>query len=618
MARQLRRTNLIGVFLFFACLLCLPTPAVARARTVLVYMAGDNDLSDDAKADFAMLRRLRPTEDLAFAVQCDTDSPEPAQRYLATESSCRSEAIEEPDSSKSKTLIDFLEWGRSQAPADAYFLVIWGHGYGWKGLLRDYTSMEDLSLPQFAFALKRGMGTDGDRLEAVVFDACEMASLETAYEIRKLARYAVFSQMPIPDRGLPYDAWLGWLHDHPEATTERLLRRLVLSYVRMHSGKAGDAFEGGVAMSAVRLGRIDALMESMGKLVSALQQSYSLPRDFYEAPASGKTGWYRWDLLNLLETLPEYAYDDGVDEATGELRKLLAHPGKGKEDVPSELRLCHDRPGTVLWTCDEWKNVYEEALSGPDPDGLFRARFEAFQPGVLEIRYRVRHEDGSQTDECQQLRHRDYAYSSGFTPDSPIVAEGHTRAGMRGFSIAVLDPFSYNDNHFLYHQMRPYAELAFADSVYGKYLYSRYESFWSWMRWDEIRAESARVQLSWRRGHPILLYRDLEGRFTATQSVTPRVIGRGESLMLVFHCKKNGRFLPLTNCPLAVDVEANATGGLELRFRERHSGRPLPGLSCPVEALDEAPPAHLTASALELLRPVVRKRANFLRMSVED
>ena len=614
MDRIRRSLTWMGLLLVLVLPLTLPATGWARARSVLVYMCGDNDLSEDAEADFTTLRGLGATKDLALVVQCDTDSSDPARRWVATETEGRLTEIGEPDTAKSQTLIDFLQWAREAAPADSYLLVIWGHGYGWKGLLRDYTSMDDLSLPQFAHALRRGMGQERDRLDAVVFDACEMAGLETAYEIRDLARYAVFSQMPIPDRGLPYEDWLGWLMEHPEAQTERLLRRLVLGYVRLHSGKAGDAFEAGVAMSAVRLHRIDELMDGLGRLVEALQASYSLPMDFYEAQVPGKTGFNRWDLLNLLDSLPDYAYDPAVDEAVGRIRRLLGHPGGGAEAVPSELCLIHDRPGRVSWTVDDWANSAEEPLSGPDPDGLYRVRIAPFQPGVLETRYRFLHDDGSTTEEHGQIRNRDYAYSSRFPADGPIVAEGHTREGMRGFSIAVLDPFSYNDNHFLYHQMRPFGELAFADTAYGRYLYSRYESFWTWMRWDEIRADTARVQLTWRRGHPILLYRDLSGRFTATQSVTPRVIGRGQSLLLAFHCPKNGRLLPLTNCPLSVDLAPGEGGALELRFSERRGGRPLPGLTCPASALEGTPPAHLSDSALALLRPFVTRRGQFLKL----
>ena len=57
---------------------------------------------------------------------------------------------------------------------------------------------------------------------------------------------------------------------------------------------------------------------------------------------------------------------------------------------------------------------------------------------------------------------------------------------LKSLSITVLDPWSYEDNRYVFSRMDGYGDLAFASTAYGRYLFSQHERFWTWFRHDEI------------------------------------------------------------------------------------------------------------------------------------
>ena len=102
----------------------------------------------------------------------------------------------------------------SQYPAESYGLILWSHGTGW--LPSDFNSM------------LRAFGQDGSRwmeidelaqgipdhvFDFILFDACYMASVECAYELRNKADYILASPTEIMGIGWPYDQILPLLFE---------------------------------------------------------------------------------------------------------------------------------------------------------------------------------------------------------------------------------------------------------------------------------------------------------------------------------------------------------------------------------------------------------------------
>ena len=123
---------------------------------------------------------------------------------------------------KPETLSGFIQWAAEYYPAKKYALVLWDHGGGSKtGLFIDELYGNDvMRLDELGEAFKAG----GVHFEAVLFDACMMANLETAFAINEYARWMVASEELVAGKGTAIDAWLQNLILMPGCDGEKLGR----------------------------------------------------------------------------------------------------------------------------------------------------------------------------------------------------------------------------------------------------------------------------------------------------------------------------------------------------------------------------------------------------------
>ena len=121
-----------------------------------------------------------------------------------------------------ETLSDFIRWAAARYPAEKYALVLWDHGGGSKtGLFIDELFNKDvMNLKELRTALR-----DGDvHLEAVLFDACMMANLETACAIADSASWMIASEEVVAGQGTAIGDWLQQMYIDPEFDGEWLGR----------------------------------------------------------------------------------------------------------------------------------------------------------------------------------------------------------------------------------------------------------------------------------------------------------------------------------------------------------------------------------------------------------
>lgn len=119
-----------------------------------------------------------------------------------------------------------LERMQAIAPAESYAMVIGCHGMGWLPTGTDVTAtaaakglspMGDIDLPTRYFGhssdaawqcdisvLADGITATGTRMDYILFDACYMANIETAYELRYATRYLIASPAEVMAAGVPY------------------------------------------------------------------------------------------------------------------------------------------------------------------------------------------------------------------------------------------------------------------------------------------------------------------------------------------------------------------------------------------------------------------------------
>lgn len=170
------------------------------------------------------------------------------------------------------TLADFIRWGTARCPAKKYALVLWDHGEGsYGGMFIDEMFPEDrMYLDELHQALQDG----GITFEAVVFDACLMANVETAAAIKDNARWMVASEENVPGRGTAIGEWIHQLYYNPEATGEWLGRWIC----EMTQIKYRDDYDGEVrslmTWSVIDLSVIDDLLDALERFFADLNEAY--------------------------------------------------------------------------------------------------------------------------------------------------------------------------------------------------------------------------------------------------------------------------------------------------------------------------------------------------------
>lgn len=111
-------------------------PATVADWTILIYMAGDNDLDDFGGDDIAEMKKVGSSDRINVIVQRDTAAAGvPAKRYRVQKGTTAEadvvQNIGETNTGDPKVLAAFLKWGRINYPAKRTMAVLWNHGSGW-------------------------------------------------------------------------------------------------------------------------------------------------------------------------------------------------------------------------------------------------------------------------------------------------------------------------------------------------------------------------------------------------------------------------------------------------------------------------------------------------------
>ena len=202
---------------------------VAQAKTVLVYMAGRNNLSSIVNKDLNEMKQgskyLGSNDNLLVFVRRGKTEKMPwlarIKNGVVTDSvSLNDMGITSSDgenrASDPVVMEGVMHYAFSHYPAmdGNYGLVLWGHGSGW--LMKDEVKRansrafgvdkgEDgralwMNIPTMANIL-RGM----PHLKFIIADCCNFMCLEVLYELRNVCDYIIGSPAEIPDQGAPYD-----------------------------------------------------------------------------------------------------------------------------------------------------------------------------------------------------------------------------------------------------------------------------------------------------------------------------------------------------------------------------------------------------------------------------
>ena len=127
-------------------------------------------------------------------------------------------------------LASYIQWAAKNYPANRYELILWDHGGGsvsGYGYDEKYRSSGSMTLSGIQSALEKG----GVKFDFVGFDACLMATTETALMLSNYADYMVASEETEPGVGWFYTDWLNALGQNTSIPTVQLGQKIVDSFV---------------------------------------------------------------------------------------------------------------------------------------------------------------------------------------------------------------------------------------------------------------------------------------------------------------------------------------------------------------------------------------------------
>ena len=232
-----------AAFMLFIPHICASAENVKN--NILVYMIG----SDLESKDEAATRNLKEMAEAAKGFGDDTDLIVYAggteewhnDIFSSEENRCvRFDnngaellyAEKKRDMTEPETLGDFLHYCSVNCSADRNILILWDHGFGYKGFGLDelFDRKKFMSPIEIWHALDLG----GLRLDIIGFDACIMANVVTASCLVDYSKYMVASEEMEPVNGWDYQAWLPLLAEKPDSDSLSICKMITDTYIECY------------------------------------------------------------------------------------------------------------------------------------------------------------------------------------------------------------------------------------------------------------------------------------------------------------------------------------------------------------------------------------------------
>jgi hypothetical protein len=244
-------------------------------RTVLVYIVGDNgqkDLSSlfvDNIAD--MKTGMQAVDDAKFNLvvysEMQNDVPHLLSIYQENGNVVTDTLVTYPEQNplEKHVMAEIIAQTIDMFPADDYGLVFLSHSASWIPTEQDANTRSlglyrntGMNIPDFHEVL---LAAFPEPLKFILFDSCNMQSIEVAYELRDCADFFIGSPTEIPGPGAPYDRVVPALFAETNPAMD-IANAYFSLYAQRYTGErpvSNDNWTGGVSTSVIKSEGLDEL-----------------------------------------------------------------------------------------------------------------------------------------------------------------------------------------------------------------------------------------------------------------------------------------------------------------------------------------------------------------------
>ena len=231
-------------------------------RTVIVYMAADNDLSEDAWDNILQMQSGYRDNNANLIVFIDPVDDSPHILQIAHGSYKKVKTYPEFDSTDATRMNQVLTDIIGMYPAASYGLVLWSHGTSWLPA--------GIQLRSFGEDNGRHMDLGGTlaaalpvKFDFILLDACLMGAVEVVYELRNKTDFIIASPTETLYPGFPYEQIVSELtHTEPD------LRKVAADYIEFYNGISGILQSASVSL--INTGELEQLAAITNQFIADL------------------------------------------------------------------------------------------------------------------------------------------------------------------------------------------------------------------------------------------------------------------------------------------------------------------------------------------------------------
>ncbi|MBI3649979.1 MAG: hypothetical protein HY231_02895 [Acidobacteria bacterium] len=350
----------------------------SKTWTIMIYMAGDNDLSEEFVWSLMEMFKVGAAKPLAVFVEFDSCSRGDRKRYqiplpkkdLSSSfdglmdsgrlvANLQGQENDPELTEQGNKLKNFITASIKQYEAAHHLLILAGHGGGAisKVLLKDRHPVSFLTLDELQNVLRKTVSQTGKTMDIIGLDSCVMNALEVQCELQQQATYFVASQGLEPRTGWPLFRVLEALNQQPQLEPAALAQFLVQTHTAYYANYevAGLSTD----LAACDVTRIQPLLQAVKSLAALLNVKLLEEEGKRKHPhtdaliqAHWKAQSYKfedyvdlWDFCDLLE---QGDGDAEIKSACRKVKRLIGGTNASAGKTPNQT---NGKSPLVLQSC---------------------------------------------------------------------------------------------------------------------------------------------------------------------------------------------------------------------------------------------------------------------------